>query len=120
MTMSVSAAKPCATPGGMNTPTVVERAVGALAEIDGERGAVGGGTLAEVVQHDAGGAHRHVPVVGLVQVVVQADDRAGLAVAAVALDHLATLREPLPPVGLDEDAALVAVDRWAAPRTRRR
>ncbi len=56
-------------------------------------------------------AHRHVPVVGLVEVVVQADDRAGLAVAAVALDHLAALGEPLAPVGLDEDAALVAVDR---------
>ena len=40
---------------------------------------------------------------------MQADDAAGLAVAPVALDHLAALREPLAPVGLDEEAALVAV-----------
>src|SRR3954466_15398864 len=45
------------------------------------------------------------------QVVVQADDGARLAVATISLDHLATLREPLAPVRLDEDAALVAVDR---------
>ena len=90
---------------------VVERAVGALTEVEHEGAAVGGRALAEVVEHDPGASHRDVPVVGLVQVVVQPDDRAGLAVAAVALDHLATLREPLAPVRLDEDAALVAVDR---------
>jgi len=72
---------------------------------------VGRSAEPEVVQYDAGGAERDVPVVGLVQVVVQTDDRARLAVAAVALDHLPALREPLAPVGLDEDAALVAVDR---------
>ena len=89
---------------------VVVGAVGALAEVEGERGAVGGRALAQVVQHDPGVPNGHVPVVGLVQVVVQADDGAGLAVAAVALDHLATLGEPLAPVGLDEVAALVTVD----------
>ena len=109
--MSLSAAKPCATPGGMNTPRWSKVPSALLAEVEGEGRAVGGRALAEVVEHDPGAAHRHVPVVGLVEVVVQPDDRAGLAVAAVALDHLPALREPLPAVGLDEDAALVAVDR---------
>ena len=66
---------------------------------------------AQVVQHDPGRAERHVPVVGLVQVVVQADEAPCQAVAAVALHHLATLREPLAAVRLDEVPALVAVER---------
>ena len=41
---------------------------------------------------------------------MEPDDAARLPVAAVALDHLAALREPLAAVGLDEHAALVAVD----------
>ena len=69
-----------------------------------------GGTDAQVVQHDAGPTERDVPVVGLMQVVVQPDDRAGLAIGAVALDHLARLRDPFAAERLDEDAALVAVD----------
>ena len=72
--------------------------------------AVGGAALAQVVQHDADGADGAVPVVGLVQVVVEADDAAGLPVAAVALDHLPPAREPRPAVGLDEAPALVGVD----------
>ncbi len=109
MVMSVSAAKPCATPGGMNTPRCdlvpsawTPRSSVSVAPSVGE-------PVAQVVQHDPGGADGDVPVVGLVEVVVQPDDGAGLAVAAVALDHLPTLREPLAPVGLDEVATLVAV-----------
>ena len=44
------------------------------------------------------------------QVVVQAHDRTGLAVGSVALDHLPPTRNPLPTVGLHEDAPVVAVD----------
>ena len=63
---------------------------------------------------------RHVPVVGLVQVVVQPDEAAGRAVAPVALDHLPPGGEPLAPVGLDEEAALVAEDLRARRGRRRR
>ena len=70
-----------------------------------------GEPCAQVVEHDPGPAEGHVPVVGLVEVVVQPDDGAGLAVAPVALDHLPAPREPLPAVGLDEEAPLVAVHR---------
>src|SRR3954453_79942 len=79
-------------------------------QVEGERVTVGGAALAQVVQHHAGRAERHVPVVRLVEVVVQADDGTGLAVGPVALQHLAALREPRAPVGLDETAPLVAVD----------
>ncbi len=51
------------------------------AQLERQRGAVGGAAFAQVVQHDAGRADRHVPVVGLVQVVVQPDQRPLLAVA---------------------------------------
>ena len=88
MVMSVSAAKPWATPGGMNTPRCLYSPSGVHAEVEHQRGAVGGRALAQVVQHDPGPAVGHVPVVGLVQVVVQADEGAGLPVAPVALDHL--------------------------------
>jgi hypothetical protein len=40
---------------------------------------------------------------------VQPDDAAGLAVGAVALEHLATTRHPLASERLDELASLVAV-----------
>ena len=63
----------------------------------------------QVVEHDPGPAPQHVPVVGLVQVVVQPDDGAGLLLRAVPLHHLAAEREPRAPVGLDEPAPLVAV-----------
>ena len=63
----------------------------------------------QVVKHDAGPAAQHVPVVRLVQVVVQADDRPFLLVRPVRLDHLAPLREPRPSVGLYEPAPFVAV-----------
>src|SRR5690606_16680722 len=90
---------------------VIERtAVGVRSEIDGEGGAVGGSTGAEVVQHHTCPAERHVPVVGLVQVVVQTDDGALAAVAAVGLDHLPTAGEPVAPVRLHEEPALIAVD----------
>ncbi len=45
------------------------------------------------------------------KVVVQPDERAGPSVAAVALHHLTAVREPLTPVGLDEQATLVSVKR---------
>ena len=102
--------EPVGDPGRDEHPAMVEGAVGSFPEVDGEGLAVGGRAFTQVVEHDPGAAHRHVPVVGLMEVVVQADDGTRLAVAAVALDHLAALGEPLPPVGLDEDAALVAVD----------
>ena len=106
MTMSVTAAKPWATPGGMNTPRWLSPV-----RSSSQRGAVGRAALAQVVQHDAGSAERHVPVVGLVQVVVQPDDARPAGGWRGCPGHLAAVGEPLAPVGLDEQAALVAVDR---------
>ena len=51
---------------------------------------------------------KHVPVVRLVQVVVEPDEGACDLLGAVALDHLAAPGEPLAPVGLDEAAPVVA------------
>ena len=42
---------------------------------------------------------------------MQSDERPGLAVGAVALHHLAAVGEPLAAIRLDEQAALIAVDR---------
>src|ERR1700677_5009600 len=61
------------------------------------------------MQHDAGMAPRHCPVVRLVEVIVEPDDGARLSLAAVCLDHLTPKREPTSPVGLDEPASLVAM-----------
>src|SRR4051794_34408284 len=80
------------------------------AEIELERVAVGWRPGAKIMQDDPRQALWHVPVVGLVQVIVQADDRSRLTVTTIALHHLATLTEPGPTVGLDEVAALVTVD----------
>ena len=82
-----------------------------LAEIEDLGGAVRCAADAQVVQHDARPPERHVPVVGLVQVVVQPDDAARGAIGAVRLDHLAPARDPLPAERLDEQPALVAVHR---------
>ena len=98
-------------PGRDEHAAVVVGAVGGLPEVEGQGGAVGRGAFAQVVQHDPDPSAGDIPVVGLVQVVVQADDGARLAVAPVALDHLAAVGEPLAPVRLDEDAPLVAMHR---------
>src|SRR5205823_11261259 len=81
----------------------------AVTDLEAERGSLGRRALAQVVQHDPGPALRHVPVVRLVQVVVEADETAGLLVGTVALHHLAAVREPRSPVRLLEATALVAV-----------
>src|SRR5690606_22297302 len=73
-------------------------------------GAVGDTALSEVVQHHASTAERHVPVGGLVQVVVQTDHCALAPVATVALHHLSATGKPVASIGLDEEPAGVAVD----------
>ena len=80
------------------------------AEIETQRVAIGGSALAKVVQHDACRAERDIPIVGLVQVIVQSNHGALLAVGAIALQHLATVGEPLTAIGLDEQAALVTMN----------
>jgi len=82
-----------------------------LTQIEHLGRAVGRAAGAEIVQHDTRPAERHVPVVGLVQVVVQSDDATRGTVGSVRLDHLAAARYPLAPVCLDEQPALVAVNR---------
>ena len=80
-------------------------------EVEAHRGAFGLGALTQIVQHNAGPAGHDVPVVGLVQVVVEPDDRPRGADGAVALQHLAPGgAEPVAPVRLDEAAAMVAMD----------
>ena len=59
--------------------SVIVGPVGLCAEIEAQRGAVGGRAVAEVVEDDAGRPERHVPVVRLVEVVVEADDAARLS-----------------------------------------
>jgi hypothetical protein len=61
------------------------------------------------MEHDATLPERHVPVVGLMKVVVKTDEAPCLSVATVRLDHLASLREPFATIRLDEETALVAV-----------
>jgi hypothetical protein len=62
------------------------------------------------MEYDAGRTERDVPVIGLMEVIMQAHDCSGLTVATIALDHLAPLRKPLAPIGLDKEAALVTMD----------
>src|SRR5450759_1084685 len=62
------------------------------------------------MQHHSCPAERHIPVVSLVEVIVQPDDTPPLTVGPVALDHLAPARKPLPPVRLDKAAPIVGAD----------
>ena len=88
---------------------MVVRTIGALAKVDDLCFAIGGRTLPEVVQHHAAFAKRHVPVVGLMQVIVQTNKATSLAVATVCLNHFATLRKPFAAIGLNEKTSLIAV-----------
>ena len=98
-------ANPCATPGGMKRPlsSCPSRSSDIVAPSVGEPLRRSWSTTRAVPL-------QHVPVVGLVQVVVESDDRALLLVGPVRLDHLAPEGEPRTPVGLDEPATVVAVD----------
>src|ERR1039458_10114062 len=78
-------------------------------EVEGEGGTVGRRSQAEVVKHDPGGAPEPVLVLGLMALVVQADDGPRLLFGPIALGHLPSQREPAPTVGLDETTSLVAV-----------
>ena len=84
MTTSVSGRESVGDPG-----RDVHAAVVVAGDVEALRRAVGRTALAEIVQHDPRGADRHVPVVALVEVVVQSDERTLLLVRPVALDHLA-------------------------------
>ena len=59
-----------------------------------ERGAVRGRSNAQVVENDAGNAAGHVPIIRLMQVIVQSDDGAGLFVRTVSLHHFSTEWKP--------------------------
>ena len=86
--MSVSAAKPWATPGGMNTPrwSSPSRARRGRARAWRRRSGEPSRRSCSTTRAVPNG---HVPVVGLVQVVVQPDERARPGGRPVALDHLA-------------------------------
>src|SRR4051794_8656868 len=60
------------------------------------------------MQHHPSGAEGHVPVVGLVKVVVQTHYAARGAIGPVRLDHLTAVGNPGPAIGLHEAAPLVA------------
>ena len=85
-----------------------ERAVGLFAEVDHLGGAVGRRPDAQVVQDRPAATERHIPVVGLMEMEVQAHHAVGACDHAVGLDHLACAGYPLPAEGLHERAALVA------------
>ena len=78
-------------------------------EIEGEGGTVGGRPLAEVVEDHPRPPPQDVPVVGLVEVVVETDDGSRLLFGPVGLGHLAPEREPAAPVGLEEPAPLISM-----------
>ena len=91
-----------------NTAVIV-RAIGAFAEIDDLSFAIGRRTLSQVVQHHAAFAKRYVPIVGLMQVIMQTNETTSLAITTVRLNHFTTLRKPFTPVRLYEKSALIAV-----------
>ena len=62
--------------------------------LDDLGGTIGRAALAQVMEHDSSGAERHVPEVRLMEVVVQPDECAALAVCSVSLDHLTAARYP--------------------------
>ena len=79
-------------------------------EIEPLSRSIGGRIGAKVVENDSGGPVGHVPVIGLMQVIVKPDDGTRLAVTTVALQHLAALGEPFTAVGLNEKSPLVTVN----------
>ena len=70
-------------------PTVIM-----LTDLDGLGDPFGRGTDAKVVQDHPRPATRDVPIVGLVKVVVEPDDSAGLLIRPAPLHHLAPEAEP--------------------------
>jgi hypothetical protein len=62
------------------------------------------------MEHHASSAERDIPIIGLMEVIVQAHDCASLTVTAVALDHLAPLWKPLAAIRLNEETSLIAMD----------
>ena len=104
--MSVSAANPCATPGGMNTPTWLSPRRGRAAAWRRRSGRPRGGRAARPGPRRTGRTSSRPGAGG------SAARRARPAwrFAAVALHHLAPVREPLAPVRLDEQPTLVTVD----------
>src|ERR1700722_2396576 len=87
----------------------VHALVDVTVEFDDLSGPIRAGADPQVVEDNADTAAQRIPVVGLVQVEVQADHGARLLLRAVPLNHLGPVGEPTAPVGLDEAATLVAV-----------
>ena len=102
--MSVRDEKPWATPGGMYTPWSTSPSSSMTSVAPSVRE-----PTPQVVEDDTDTAAQRVPVVGLVQVEVEADHGARLLLRAVPLNHLGPVGEPTAPVCLDEAATLVAV-----------
>jgi hypothetical protein len=86
------------------------RAITLAAKVDPLGGAVSRRTGAKVMQNNTGRTEWHVPVIGLMQVIVQSNNGTGLAVAAIALNHFASLRKPFATIGLNEKASFVAMN----------
>src|SRR5258707_2978688 len=81
-----------------------------LADLEDQGRLVGLRAGPQVVEHDHRPSEGDVPVVGLVAVVVEADEGPLLAVGPVGLDHLRRPPYPLLPERLDEAAPVVAMD----------
>jgi hypothetical protein len=86
------------------------RAIGSTPEIEPLGLAICRRSGSKIMENDAGRTEGDVPVIGLMEVIVQAHDCSGLTVATIALDHLAPLWEPLASIGLDEESALVTMN----------
>ena len=67
-------------------------------------------TGAEIMKHYARRSIRHVPIVGLMKVVVKPNNGSCLAVATISLEHLSALREPFAAIGLNEETPLIAMN----------
>ena len=101
---SVRVENPWATPGGIKTP----RALSPSTSIARVARSVGD-PCRRSCRTTRARPLRHRPVIRLMEVVVQAYDRAGLTVGPVGLHHLTAEREPAAAVRLDEHAPLVPV-----------
>jgi len=89
---------------------VIMGSITAASEIYGEGRSVRWGANPKIVQDDSSSPERHVPVISLVEVIVQSDNGSAPPVAAVSLDHLPAVWEPLASIGLDEETARVAMN----------
>jgi hypothetical protein len=84
--------------------------VGLATKVEPLRRTIGWRTGAEIMKHYTRRSIRHVPIVGLMKVVVKPNNGSCLAVTTVSLEHLSALREPFAAIGLNKETPLIAMN----------